>query len=660
MAVARPATAWLLLALVLAAAATEVAAAQRRPPPPRRKPPPPRKRPPPPRPRPPPPFPPPPAAVPTRPAVVKAVPDALGQILVTVDPPNRVSPAITNCSVYGKALGPFGAADIEEAVGFGVGGSGDLRIITLSNTSYTPGAQYQLFARVANALGWSNPSAPFEWTAPGTPPCIADPLWPSVYDALANRPYTFNRGFSFSPSARTWGDFSLNQNFQVVFNDKTPVFQKFNASNTRCVWWMRTVGIAQRWSGFRVVVPANVSHWPDMVVMSSNVAPLSFPNTADSGGDEGFWPAWFADPSTRMCGKLLGSQAKANSNRSIDIPCKDEQGNIDLASSSKYFVIFAVDAAGTKNVARWSSMYLMLGLSPPSPPPRPSPPPPSPPPPAPQPPPPQPPSPSPPPPFPPPPSPSPPPPSPPPPSPPPPSPSPPPPSPSPPPPPPPPPYWANKECSDNGLWTQVRAQYQAYNDAYTTATSLEWQIEFNNRTTNETLNFSPYEVAGLTYSPVDPMWDSGPVIGLPGNPDNRTCVWWFFPPSTFNKPSAAPKWYGVHATVPSSAAIYWPNMVFLTTAVEPPKFSYSNNSHYIWDGFFTNSTTKFCATLSPYRALDGKDSSTTREVYLRCRPNGGTGASVASSEKYLIGFAFDDCGSNYVWRWGALKTVAGP
>ncbi len=29
---------------------------------------------------------------------------------------------------------------------------------------------------------------------------------------------------------------------QVVFNDKTPVFQKFNASNTRCVWWMRTVG----------------------------------------------------------------------------------------------------------------------------------------------------------------------------------------------------------------------------------------------------------------------------------------------------------------------------------------------------------------------------------------------------------------------------------
>lgn len=34
--------------------------------------------------------------------------------------------AITNCSVYGKALGPFGAADIEEAVGFGVSGSGDL------------------------------------------------------------------------------------------------------------------------------------------------------------------------------------------------------------------------------------------------------------------------------------------------------------------------------------------------------------------------------------------------------------------------------------------------------------------------------------------------------------------------------------------------------
>ncbi len=47
------------------------------------------------------------------------------------------------------------------------------------------------------------------------------------------------------------------------------------------------------------------------------------------------------------------------------------------------------------------------------------------------------------------------------------------------------------ECSDNGLWTQVRAQYQAYNDAYTTATSLEWQIEFNNRTTNETLVSAP-------------------------------------------------------------------------------------------------------------------------------------------------------------------------
>lgn len=47
------------------------------------------------------------------------------------------------------------------------------------------------------------------------------------------------------------------------------------------------------------------------------------------------------------------------------------------------------------------------------------------------------------------------------------------------------------ECSDNGLWTQVRAQYQAYNGAYTTATSLEWQIEFNNRTTNETLVSAP-------------------------------------------------------------------------------------------------------------------------------------------------------------------------
>lgn len=152
-----------------------------------------------------------------------------------------------------------------------------------------------------------------------------------------------------------------------------------------------------------------------------------------------------------------------------------------------------------------------------------------------------------------------------------------------------------------------------------------------------------------------------------------------------------------------------------------PRPPAANNSHYIWDDFFTNSTTKFCATLSPYRALDGKDTSTTREVYLRCRPNGGTGepglggsgpgssqlalkveccarcssccclltkgrptwprlvlvclcawiqplvpgplgagASVASSSKYLIGFAFDDFGSNYVWRWGALKTVAGP
>lgn len=35
---------------------------------------------------------------------------------------------------------------------------------------------------------------------------------------------------------------------------------------------------AQRWSGFRIVVPANVSRWPDMVVMSSDVAPLSFPS----------------------------------------------------------------------------------------------------------------------------------------------------------------------------------------------------------------------------------------------------------------------------------------------------------------------------------------------------------------------------------------------
>lgn len=33
----------------------------------------------------------------------------------------------------------------------------------------------------------------------------------------------------------------------------------------------------------------------------------------------------------------------------------------------------------------------------------------------------------------------------------------------------------------------MRTQYQAYNDAYTTATNLEWEIEFNNRTTNETL-----------------------------------------------------------------------------------------------------------------------------------------------------------------------------
>lgn len=32
---------------------------------------------------------------------------------------------ITNCSVYGKALGPFGAADIAESVGCGVAGTGD-------------------------------------------------------------------------------------------------------------------------------------------------------------------------------------------------------------------------------------------------------------------------------------------------------------------------------------------------------------------------------------------------------------------------------------------------------------------------------------------------------------------------------------------------------
>lgn len=57
----------------------------------------------------------------------------------------------------------------------------------------------------------------------------------------------------------------------------------------------------------------------------------------------------------------------------------------------------------------------------------------------------------------------------------------------------------------------------------------------------------------------------------------------------------------------------------------PSSHPAANNTHYIWDGFFTNSTTKFCATLSPYRALNGKNSSTTREVYLRCRPNGGTG-----------------------------------
>lgn len=48
-----------------------------------------------------------------------------------------------------------------------------------------------------------------------TPPCYADPLWPSVYDTLANRPYGFSRSFSFDPAARTWGNFSLNQMFQV-------------------------------------------------------------------------------------------------------------------------------------------------------------------------------------------------------------------------------------------------------------------------------------------------------------------------------------------------------------------------------------------------------------------------------------------------------------
>lgn len=37
-----------------------------------------------------------------------------------------------------------------------------------------------------------------------------------MYDALANRPYGFSSSFSFDSAARTWGDFSLNQNFQVL------------------------------------------------------------------------------------------------------------------------------------------------------------------------------------------------------------------------------------------------------------------------------------------------------------------------------------------------------------------------------------------------------------------------------------------------------------
>lgn len=55
------------------------------------------------------------------------------------------------------------------------------------------------------------------------------------------------------------------------------------------------------------------------------------------------------------------------------------------------------------------------------------------------------------------------------------------------------------ECSDNGLWTQVRAQYQAYNDAYTTATNLDWQTEFDNKTTNETFVSAPLQ--GCSPSP---------------------------------------------------------------------------------------------------------------------------------------------------------------
>lgn len=141
-------------------------------------------------------------------------------------PPCRcplLSARITNCTVYGKAVAPFGAADIADTVSLGVAGTGDQvgaarcacravwyaglsrprgkagaqllsaghsaappaalsalwrnrcsqlltspqRIITLPSTSYTPGAQYQLFARVSNALGRSNPSIAFEWTAPG-------------------------------------------------------------------------------------------------------------------------------------------------------------------------------------------------------------------------------------------------------------------------------------------------------------------------------------------------------------------------------------------------------------------------------------------------------------------------------------------------------------